>query len=698
MQQHPIAPWKRTPFLRLLVPVVIGILLQWNITFEFKSLLFSLILALCFSLCLYFFSLARKFQVHAFRGLLVNLVLVIVAMLLTWQKDIRHRDTWFGNRYRDSAYLVVRINEALVEKPKSYKAEAVVEAVIADRKVVNCTGKILLYFSKDSLPLRINYGDVILISKPSQRIKNSGNPGAFNYERYAGFQQIFHNVFLKQGNWKSMKINHANPIGEFLISTRKKILDILQTKIEGKDEQGIAQALLIGYTNDLDKDLVQAYSNTGVVHIIAISGMHLGLIYVLLVWIFKRLPLVRRSKALQVLLILACLWTFSLLTGASASVVRAAVMFTFICIGSAVDKKSSIYNSLAASAFVMLCYNPFFLWDVGFQLSYLAVVGIIVFQKPIYNWFYFSTKLLDGAWKLAAISLAAQVLTFPVCIFYFHQFPNLFLLTNLFAVPLSSLILYGEIALVCLASVPFLGDLIGKSVALLLSVMNGTITWFNKFPFAVWDGIPSSPVSTGLLYFVVIAISTWLMTKHKGALKIALASLVGFNVLHSQFAWDSLEQQKIIIYNVPQHSAMDLISGRNYRFVGDTILLQKGMLQNFHLKPARVAMQLSQPVELQPSKGSFIQFRQVRLLQLAKPRRFKKQRTKIDLDVIVLSRGSNARIKDLADIFNCRQYVFDASNSLWKIGKWQKECEELHLRSYSVPEMGAFVLDVKQDQ
>lgn len=227
---------------------------------------------------------------------------------------------------------------------------------------------------------------------------------------------------------------------------------------------GIAEALLIGHTNDLDKDLVQAYSNTGVVHIIAISGMHLALIYGLLVWLFARIPLVNKSKIAQVVLILCCLWLFSLLTGAASSVLRSAVMFTFIAVGKNLSKQSSIYNSLAASAFVMLCYNPYFLWDVGFQLSYLAVIGIIIFQKSIYKWVYIKNKWVNKIWQLMAVSLPAQVLTFPVCIYYFHQFPNLFLITNIIAVPLSGVILFAEIGLVAFSWVPLLGNYLDKIV------------------------------------------------------------------------------------------------------------------------------------------------------------------------------------------------------------------------------------------
>ncbi len=627
-------------------------------------------------------------------------MLLCAGSLITWQNDTRHQPGWFGNSYHDSDYLLVRINEPLIEKAKSYKADGLVEYIIHNDSMVKCHGKILLYFAKDSNMQLLQYGDLVVINKPLQRIKNSGNPGGFNYERYAGFQQIFHNVFLKENDWIKTGTNHANAMKQFVFTARDHVLAILRKNINSnKDELGIAQALLIGYTNDLDKDLVQAYSNTGVVHIIAISGMHLGLIYILLVWIFGKIPLINRSKILQVLLILACLWLFALVTGAAASVTRAAVMFTCITVGTTFKRKSTIYNSLAASAFVMLCYNPYFLWDVGFQLSFLAVISIISFQKSVYNWLYIKNKMLDKIWKLAAISIAAQILTFPICIYYFHQFPNLFMFTNIIAVPLSSIILYTEIALVSISAiVPMLGIYGGKLVGWLVGCMNGVIIWFNHFAFSVWDKIPATPLSTCLLYAVVIATAAWLLKRNKNWLKFSLMSLLAFLMLHATNKWSVKNQQKVVVYNVPQHRAIDFINGNEYIFAGDSVLLEDGMLQNFHLKPGRIALQItktpatiSQLFQQQP----YYQFHNNRILLVDQALHLQPVADKVNVDLIILSHGAKTTIAQLADIFTCKCYVFDASNSLWKIGKWQKECEELHLRSYSVPEMGAYIQDVR---
>ena len=372
-------------------------------------------------------------------------------------------------------------------------------------------------------------------------------------------------------------------------------------------------------------------------------------------------------------------------------------MFTCIALGKNYFRATAIYNSLAASAFVLLCYNPYFLWDVGFQLSYLAVVGIVAFQKPLYNLIFIKNKWIDKVWQLMAVSLAAQVLTFPICIYYFHQFPVLFLIANIIAVPLSGIILYAEIGLLAFSWVPFLGIWLGKLVGWMVWLMNEMIIRINTLSFAVWDNIHATGLTTIILYAVVVALSKWLINKNKKALQLALCCMLAFVMLQAYISWTSGKQQKLVIYNVPQHQAIDLVKGNTYCFIGDSILLQDGALQNFHLKPGRIAMQLNKRKYTTDGffkQGPFYQFQNKRILFYDGSLNFMPGIQKIDVDIIIISHNPKLYIAQLERIFNCNQYVFESSNSLWKIDKWQGECSALHLQSYSVPEKGAFLLDL----
>ncbi|MEO5782021.1 MAG: ComEC/Rec2 family competence protein [Ginsengibacter sp.] len=656
----------------------------------------------CFAIAFIAFQLlplVMRFKLQQVQGFILNLILIVLGSFVTYQKDIRHDHSWFGNVYHDSDYIVATINEPLLEKNKSYKAEVTVDNVLHKASLENTIGKVIIYFAKDSAnELSLKYGDRILIHKRLQEIKNPGNPGSFNYQRYSAFHHIFHNVFLKKSDWVLLDKKNINLFNQFLFTARQNVLNILRKNMKGHDDQlSIAEALLIGYTQDLDKDLVQAYSNTGVVHIIAISGMHLALIYVMLVWIFNKIPIIKRSKIIKVIFILSCLWLFSLLTGGAASILRAAVMFSCIVIGENFARKSSIYNSLAASAFILLCYNSYFLWDVGFQLSYLAVLSIIIFQKPIYHLLYVKNKWLDKLWALVSVSLAAQIFTFPVCLYYFHQFPTIFLITNIIMVPLSTVILFVEIFLIAFAWAPYLGTLIGKLTWWLVWLMNKIILWFNSLPFALWDRISATVATTIILYAFIICVGYWLLNKSRTAFRLSLLSLLGFIILTGYTKWQTANQHKLIVYNVPQHQSIDFIKGNTYKFIGDSVLLADGMLQNFHLKPGRIALQLNKEIDSIAevhANNMFYQFDNKKILLIDRAIIFQPVEQKINVDYIIISKNPKLYIPQLATVFNCEQFIFDGSNSLWKIAKWKKDCEQLHLPCYSVPEQGAFIVDL----
>ena len=542
------------------------------------------------------------------------------------------------------------------------------------------------------------YGDKILISGGLQLIKNAGNPGGFNYSRYMAFQQTFYQVFLKQSKFVLLNLHNENALYSFIYNARKKVINILQEFVKGnKKVTGIAEALLIGYKEDLDKDVVQAYSNTGVVHIIAISGMHLGLIYAVLVWIFLRLPLIKKSTAIRVVTILTCLWLFSLITGGSASVLRSAVMFTCILIGKEFFKQSSIYNSLAASAFLLLCYDPYLLWDVGFQLSYCAVVGIVWLQKPIQNLFYSKHKPLQYLWQMCSITIAAQVLTLPICIYYFHQIPTLFLITNLICVPLSTVILFAEILLIFLSSISVVGALLGKFIYVLTWFMNFIIDKCNNLPLSLIDKIYATPTTTAVLYLFVFAAAAGFLQFNKKLIMISLLFFSFFIGIWSYGKINLIQQKKIIIYNVSRHTAIDFVAADKYFFLGDEEFKTDGALQNFNLKPARISLQVNQSRDtlksIQHSKILW-QFYSKKIMIIDTTLSFASIQNKIKVDVLLITKNANVDISNITSSVMPRCIVFDASNSLWKIAQWKKQCSLLHLPYFTTAEQGAFILDV----
>ena len=613
--------------------------------------------------------------------------------LLAWYQNIQHADNWFGRNYIKQNSLIVTLLEDPVEKIKSYKANASVDLILHNHRFIKTKGTIILYFKKDSTLPGLDYGSQLIISKPLQEIKNSGNPGGFDYKRHSLFQGITHQVYLKENEFKILPTTNKRFVNQFINTSRSKVLSILRNNIKGEKELGLAEALLIGYKDDLDKTLVQSYSNTGVVHVIAISGLHLGLIYWLLTWFFTPLQK-RKLNWLRPIFLLAGLWIFSLLAGAQPSILRSAVMFTCIVLGDSFQRKSSIYNSLALSAALLLWINPYWLWDVGFQLSYAAVLSIIIFMQPIYHWFYIKNKALDFIWKVNAVTLAAQILTIPIGIYHFHQFPANFLFTNLLAVPLSSFILLDEILLCILSFIPPVAAFIGKIIGWLIWIMNSYIEQIEKLPFSLWDALQISILQTILLLGVAAGFGFWFMEKSKTGFKYALVALLGFVVLRTVSFIKADNRQQLIVYNVAQKQAIDLIDGRKYLFVGDPDLLADDFVQHFHLKPSRVMYRI------EPAAGfdnyqhheNLLVYKNKKILLVNETKYFSSPEKKIPVDLLLVSDNPKLYFNKLSETFLVKQVVFDGSSPAWKINYWKKDCDSLHIPYHDVSEKGAFVM------
>jgi competence protein ComEC len=264
------------------------------------------------------------------------------------------------------------------------------------------------------------------------------------------------------------------------------------------------------------------------------------------------------------------------------------------------------------------------------------------------------------------------------------------------AVPLSGIILYGELLLLALFFIPALASLLGKALEWLLWLMNDFIERVNLLPFSVWEGIQINIPQAILLYIVIAGLAIWLLQKSKLPLITALVGIIGFIGIRSVDFMQKERQQKLIVYNVPKHSSVDVIEGRKYQFIGDTILTQDGFLKNFHLKPSRILHRVTPTGLLQNISihSNTITSSNKRVLILNKSFKPVINDKKIKVDAIIITQDPQLYLTNLVNIFDCKQYIFDASNSLWRIKKWKKEAENLPLRLHSVPEQGAFIMDL----
>ncbi len=694
MPFHPSNSVKNFPFVKLFTAFTSGIIVQWYFHPDIKIALYFITFIFFLLTCFLLLPEAKKFNLNWLRGCCILLLFVFAGMIITWDQNIQNNNYWFGKIYKENSLVLVTLEEPPVEKANSYKALASVNAVFINNKWQSAKGNILLYIKKSNAAPLLNYGSQIIFKKTLQPIINSGNPAALNYNRFCLFQGITNQVFLSANDYIISSSTNKNFLNQFLFLTRDAALRTMQQNIHSTKELGIAEALLIGYRNDLDKDLVQAYSDTGVVHIIAISGMHIAIIYATLVWFFKFFKSSKFKRILEPILILIIIWIFTLIAGAAPSISRAAVMFTCILVAKFLNKNGNIYNTLAVSAFILLVYNPYNLWDVGFQLSYAAVLSIVIFFKPLNNLIYIQNKSLRKLWQLTSVTLAAQIFALPIVIYHFHQLPLMFLVGNLIAVPLSGFILYAELALFCFSWWQNAAAFIGWVIEYCIKFMNDFIQYLDKMNFSVWDGLHISLWQLLIMLGFIISISVWLFYKKKYAFIIALSFGNVFFILRDVSVIQHANQQKLIVYNVPQHVAIDFINGRAFNFSGDSIVIEDALLRNFNLKSSRIKDRISvkENVLLPHSDNMILTYDDRKILLLNHTIFQSNTLSKIPVDIIIVCGKINNSMRQLNDVFDCKTYIATGNIPMWKSLQWKKDCGELLLRFHSVAQQGAFTI------
>jgi competence protein ComEC len=573
----------------------------------------------------------------------------------------------------------VILQESPIKKPNSYQATAAMGETL-----------LLIYFHPTTNIYSLNAGTTIQLHKKPLPIANTSNPGGFNFKEYAASQKIHHQIYLTPADFTIIR---SSKLPTSLLSKSKQyVLSVLEKNIRIPRERSVAEALLIGYKKNLDKELMNAYSNTGVIHIIAISGLHLGMIYALLRWLFKPMNRFKKLHWLKRALILLIIWGFTMLTGAGASVLRAAVMFSFLLLSEQQNRPNYIINTLSASAFCLLVYRPLFLWDIGFQLSYAAVIGIVLFAKPIEKWLYIKNKILRHCWQLCSVTFAAQLITLPLLLYYFNSFPNLFLFTNFIAVPISGFILYLLIGLLVIAPISFIAKPVGAITEWLIRTLNGFIQNSASLPFALTEFIQVSLAQTICLYVCIVGCAVWIAQKNNRAFWLGCIGIILFVAIRSMSLIQLKQQQKLIVYHAPKYTSIDILEGLGHRYIGDHQLEQNTLLKNNYLSPTRTIYRAGNPL-LQTRvylRAPFVIGPNKKVLLVHPRLSFPILNMVPEIDLIILAGGVQIPFAEIAKRYPKAKLIFDSSNPLWKIQLWKKEADRLHLRHHSVPEQGAF--------
>jgi competence protein ComEC len=622
----------------------------------------------------------------------------LAGYLTVLQKTDSRNSSHLLHRPEPVDYYLAKVTDQPEERARSFRVAIEALQIESMGQWIPASGKILLYLSKSTGSPDVKYGDIILVRGSPIRVPPPANPGEFNFRDFLRFKNTFHQHFVKTDQVRTVVRSHDHGILDYSHRARVWASDQLKKFIPGKQELGITMALVLGVTEGLDNDLLDAYSASGAMHVLSVSGLHVGIIYALILFFLKPIRAFSWSRWLIAAFSLICLWGYAFVTGLSPSVLRAVMMFSFIVVATPFGRGTNIYNSLAASAFLLLIYDPYLIMSVGFQLSYLAVIGIVFLYRPLYNLWELENIWWDKVWQITCVSLVAQLATFALGIFYFHQFPVYFLLSNLLVVPLSTAVLVVGLVLLVFCSIPALASLVAIVLEFLVRLLNGSVFLIEDMPFSVIRNIQISSMQCLLLMVTIVSMILLFKARKFQFVLFTLGCTVLFCGLQWWIFTTEVNCSKLVVYAIPGHCAVEWLHLGQSVFYADSGFLRDERQIRFHIEPNRILSKTgkthSLPMErIDTRKGlSMFIWHGKTIVWMNAP--------KVSLpdhlvaDYLIIGHNSEIALADIAHKIEFKQLILDGSNSFTYSRRVMKEAEQLNLTAHFVMEQGAFVINL----
>ncbi|QEC78396.1 ComEC/Rec2 family competence protein [Mucilaginibacter ginsenosidivorax] len=675
------------PFVVLLLPFLLGIASGIGfITAAYLPLLWSIFggLGIAFILLNLSYQRLAIYKTRWLGGLLITIILFsagcICAVNNNELNDARH----FSRS--PAQYLSIKINTEPQLKNGLIRFTATVGQSVNNKQSMPVTGTILVTI-KDSATISLQYGDELVIPAKYTPIDPPFTPGEFNYKQYLAHQNIYYQAFLYPGMYRVIKHGTGNPLIAFSLRLRQQMINRFKQQMHDPGAIAVASTLILGYKADLSSDILQAYSKTGTIHVLSVSGAHVAIIYILLQFTLGFLNGYRHGRVIKAVIIIALIWYYSLLSGFSPAVCRAAAMISMVIIGKTYARYINLLNILAVSAFALLLYNPLLITDVGFQLSYLAVAGLVVLQPVVYKWLTFKNKWADKVWMACSVSIAAQVITFPLSALYFHQFPVYFSLSNLLIIIPTSVIMYSGVAYLALSSVPLLSTLLARLLEYAILFMNKALAIIEYAPFAsigkIWLTVPEYL----LLYIIIISGFYYLYNKKTWLLKLSLTSLLLFATSISLKRYLAENAHSIAFLNLRKNTGIVFKNGNSavvLTNLADTNKNYKYSVQPY-LDSSQVAhttiIGLNQNISLTwfKKQGALMQFYNKRIIIFDKQLQNQRQPGKLIASYLYITGNPHVSLQAVNSNFDYQTLIIDGSNSNQTVERFSAGAKALNV-------------------
>lgn len=704
----PLINWREAPFLRLLLPFVAGILSATWLPYSANAAMAAAVGIVPGLAALLWLSYRRlPYSQRWTFGAVLGLALAGLGYLLgAWSDERRAKDHFSAQLLEQNLIsaevLQIQLRGERLRLQLKLKAIGTTAADIQSAR-----GRLLAHLPVDATTGKIGIGDHLLIRAAIAPIPGPKNPKAFDYRRFLHNKNIHYQCFVGEDDWRLQRRTSERRFDRLTYAARQYCIGVLRQHLPTPNEFGAGSALILGYRDETPGELRDAYAATGATHVLAVSGLHVGIVQMVITFLLQFWGGKGRERRVWKMgITLLGVWGFTMLTGAPSSALRAATMFSFLTVGRALRRPANIYNTIAAAAFFMLCLRPGLLFDVGFQLSYLAVIGIVYFHPKIYALWYIENRIGDYLWQLTALSLAATLTTFPLSLLYFHQFPAYFWLSGLVAVPAAALILGSGLLLLAVHSIPLLGMLVGKLLYGMIWLMNASIFLIQQLPGSRISGIWIGAGTAVLLYAVLAAAALAISSRRFRWVLVALVGgvLIGGVGLWEQ--WKAHQRQEIVLYHTRRQTVIDFFDGKRVFTLSGTPLTEEDhtfALQNYRWyaqsrpQGAWLLHESPDPAAHWFYRNGLARFYDVRLAVMNRPLPANQS---VTTDYLLIKDNPRQSMEELTTgwTISSRTVLFDASNSRRRTSRWMAECESLGLSCYDVEQNGAFVLNLRKSR
>lgn len=552
-----IRAFMRAPMLRATVPFVVGLVMAryWPVPWPWA---WGAAVASA-AVWAYVSFRRQKYAQRAWTG--ISFVVVWMVMGLLWQAlhQITARPDHLGHLSHKATGWALRVAEPPVRGARTLRVWADVVAVRSGHAWGSAQGKVLLTLMADSMRSAPQRGEVVLLQAPLEPIARQPDPGGFDLRQWAAGKGVYHQAFAPAENWKRMGSGAPRP--GFFEKAREQIHQWLRASGLPDRERALVKALLLGQRDEMDSGQTQAFVRSGTIHVLAVSGTHVGIIYMAVIWALVFLGKETRGRILRGVLALTALWCYAGLTGFVPSVLRATVMFSLFTVAEMARWRTESLNSLATAAFFLLLWEPAMLYQLSFQLSFLAVLGIVVLYRPIHDLWSPYNPVLSFFWSLASVSIAAQTFTLPLCLYVFQAFPVWFLPANMAIVGLVAFGVYGGILLLATHAIPVLGPLIAfllKWLLMLLGFLSAFFAWLpGAYPalrVGFWGMVG--------LYALITVLAFWLVQHARWARSATLAVLAMLLFGWAHTARERNAQRVFALYQQREGVTCAFVQGR----------------------------------------------------------------------------------------------------------------------------------------